>query len=519
MCCEATDALLEFVRRFLGMTGLRNLNAPRRLKLRVPVLKEWLQRQGQGALASTIPDWDPVRRPTGKWKSWEMANLKPIMDEKAVERQAKRALVGGETTKDQLKKEQQQEATRNEVAGLLVGMCDNNDEGDEGEEGGYDGGYGEDRGVMALVDDDVAGGEQEEGKVEEGEMEDEELADAAAGARRQSSYLHPTRAHARHSRCSLSARICAHFPQRRPLSFPPSAGVTHYSRTLQEMRDLLGRYEASTDAQRAAIAAVRLAADELTRTLGANTLALSTCLLGPPRNGSTALAAPKYKGGLPPRSAALGDVKLEVVEDHSQGSQAEQALLELAGASQISLTGSLMGNCFASSQEVSNSQELSNSQEEEEEEEEADLDVPPVRSDGSDGSRDSTSPQQADPPAAMDGAAPRSAGETATRQQETAATDADPRMEPGQVLAGGLEPARKSSRKAVPPPFHDEEPRKRAKPSPQPAARVGAPHAAAVWPPVQVALAFEEPMGSQEQVSALELLGSQVSAMGSQAVA
>ena len=71
----------------------------------------------------------------------------------------------------------------------------------------------------------------------------------------------------------------------------------------------------------------------------------------------------------------------------------------------------------------------------------------------------------------------------------------------------------------MPPPFHDEEPRKRAKPSPQPAARVGAPHAAAVWPPVQVALAFEEPMGSQEQVSALELLGSQVSAMGSQAVA
>ena len=96
MCCEATDALLEYVRRYLGLTGLRNLNAPRRLKLRVPVLKEWLQRQGQHGLATSIPDWDPVRRPTGRWKSWEMAHLKPIMDEKAVERQAKRNLVSGE---------------------------------------------------------------------------------------------------------------------------------------------------------------------------------------------------------------------------------------------------------------------------------------------------------------------------------------------------------------------------------------------------------------------------------------
>ena len=62
MCCEATDALLEYVRRYLGLTGLRNLNAPRRLKLRVPVLKEWLQRQGHPGLAAGIPDWDPVRR-------------------------------------------------------------------------------------------------------------------------------------------------------------------------------------------------------------------------------------------------------------------------------------------------------------------------------------------------------------------------------------------------------------------------------------------------------------------------
>mmetsp|Transcript_42785 Transcript_42785/g.112560 ORF Transcript_42785/g.112560 Transcript_42785/m.112560 type:complete len:389 (-) Transcript_42785:279-1445(-) len=96
MCCEATDALLEYIRRSLNLTGLRNLNAPRRLKLRVPVLKEWLQRQGHVELSAHIPDWDPVRKPTGRWKAWEIAYLKPIMDEKAAERQAKRNLLNGD---------------------------------------------------------------------------------------------------------------------------------------------------------------------------------------------------------------------------------------------------------------------------------------------------------------------------------------------------------------------------------------------------------------------------------------
>jgi len=122
MCCEATDALLEYVRRYLGLTGLRNLNAPRRLKLRVPVLKEWLQRQGQHALAGSIPDWDPVRRPTGRWKSWEMAHLKPIMDEKAVERQAKRNLVSGEATKLATAREQAHEDNRQEAIDALIGI-------------------------------------------------------------------------------------------------------------------------------------------------------------------------------------------------------------------------------------------------------------------------------------------------------------------------------------------------------------------------------------------------------------
>ena len=117
MCCEATDALLEYVRRYLGLTGLRNLNAPRRLKLRVPVLKEWLQRQGQSALANSIPDWDPVRRPTGRWKAWEMAHLKPIMDEKAVERQAKRNLVSGEA------KEEMDKAKRNDAVDALSALA------------------------------------------------------------------------------------------------------------------------------------------------------------------------------------------------------------------------------------------------------------------------------------------------------------------------------------------------------------------------------------------------------------
>ena len=97
MCCEATDALLEYVRRHLSLQGLRGLNAPRRLKLRLPVLKEWLERQGHNELAQSIPDWDPVRKPTGRWKGWEIIHLKPIMDEKLVERQAKRTLMSGET--------------------------------------------------------------------------------------------------------------------------------------------------------------------------------------------------------------------------------------------------------------------------------------------------------------------------------------------------------------------------------------------------------------------------------------
>mgnify|MGYP003310294894 CR=1 FL=1 len=37
---------------------------------------EWLQRQGQAQLAASIPDWDPVRRPTGRWKAWEATHLK-----------------------------------------------------------------------------------------------------------------------------------------------------------------------------------------------------------------------------------------------------------------------------------------------------------------------------------------------------------------------------------------------------------------------------------------------------------
>ena len=55
MCCEATDALLEYVRRYLGLSGLRNLNAPRRLKLRVPVLNLGTQRRT--VLLAEIRPW------------------------------------------------------------------------------------------------------------------------------------------------------------------------------------------------------------------------------------------------------------------------------------------------------------------------------------------------------------------------------------------------------------------------------------------------------------------------------
>lgn len=97
---EATDALLEFVRRQLSMPlGLRGLRAPRRLNVRVPILKMWLRARGAAWLAFMIPDWDSGRKPVpGSWKAWEQAHLKPIMVEMFLKREAKRRLVCGTST-------------------------------------------------------------------------------------------------------------------------------------------------------------------------------------------------------------------------------------------------------------------------------------------------------------------------------------------------------------------------------------------------------------------------------------
>ena len=151
MCCEATDALLEFVRRYLGLTGLRNLNAPRVC---------WCA-SSQGVAAASGPGpvggVDPGLGP-GAPPDWqevvEMANLKPIMDEKAVERQAKRQLVGGENAKDAIVKHEA--ANRNEAAAALVGLVapiGGDGEGGDIDECGADGGAEEEEEEEELPED------------------------------------------------------------------------------------------------------------------------------------------------------------------------------------------------------------------------------------------------------------------------------------------------------------------------------------------------------------------------------
>lgn len=90
MSPEATDALLEFVRERLGRTMLRGLHAPRRLRLRIPAVKDWLRHQGYPELAEYIADWDSVRTLKGAWKQWETTHLKRIMLKSAKLRSAKR---------------------------------------------------------------------------------------------------------------------------------------------------------------------------------------------------------------------------------------------------------------------------------------------------------------------------------------------------------------------------------------------------------------------------------------------
>ena len=294
MCCEATDALLEYVRRYLRLTGLRNLNAPRRLKLRVPVLKDWLQRQGHAPLAESIPDWDPVRRPTGRWKAWEVQHLKPIMDEKAVERQAKRNLVQGEPLLQITMREQADEGKRQEAIDALSAMGSCGPHLDNDEMPNYANGEAKADGSVVttsdnfplLIVDDAAEAAEEAGAGAES-SQDEGL---------------------------TSARAVTHMMVSR----------------VSSVRNLLLRLEPSTEVQDDALYNALQAVDHLTRQLTDGSAVLANCGL----NRSVPQRAPARRQQMAwgAKSEDCGDVS------------SQEAALLLNASSQVSLSGSVCGS-------------------------------------------------------------------------------------------------------------------------------------------------------------------------------
>lgn len=396
MCCEATDALLEYVRRYLGLTGLRNLNAPRRLKLRVPVLKEWLQRQGQHALASSIPDWDPVRRPTGRWKAWEMAHLKPIMDEKAVERQAKRNLVSGEATQMARAQEMNESTNRQEAIDALMAVghsemsaanapsaepvlmvehvrSDNQDDFQE------------------MVEDDGGEGAEEVDGAEESQPGDENIMTATE---------------ALETACSRVASI----------------------------RALLLRFDPQTDMQNAmfydCVQQVNQLESVLSKQLGEGPSKLVSCRFGPPRpaSGLSDAAGPGGMGvGHPTGPVKMwpgGDTKPQLKSGEGErpehiSSQEEAALL--LNASQVSMSDSVVHGLIAHEDDLGCSQPERLSQESQE---------------GADGTSDSSDhePQSAKRRKTM--ATTGATGGTITPAKDEAATAAKVELPP--MATGGM---------------------------------------------------------------------------------
>ena len=99
MTVETADALLEWVRRKLGVKALHGLGAtPRRLKARVPHVRAYLTNLGEVALATSFPDWDPVRTARGRWKTWEVLELGPIQVEGRAAREKKRTFLAETNT-------------------------------------------------------------------------------------------------------------------------------------------------------------------------------------------------------------------------------------------------------------------------------------------------------------------------------------------------------------------------------------------------------------------------------------
>lgn len=251
---------------------------------------------------------------------------------------------------------------------------------------------------------------------------------------------------------------------------------------------MLARYEAVNSNQKRALNSARVAADQFKKCLEDGKTHLSVCKLRdvdgnlifagsskaivpqPPivqQNHSSVLRIAMASSSSSDRTTPRQPNMAAELEENSQGSQ---ALLELAGASQISLTG------LMASQEVD--EPLINSQESA---------APPLHSD------DTASPQRPDPSDPEDMPSRRSHRRSApTERAEEAGLRKRPKLEDS---PGG--PASALAPSAIWPP-------------------AGAVAAAGVvpMPSATYASTYEEPMGSQEQVNALDLLGSQCSAIG-----
>lgn len=285
---------------------------------------------------------------------------------------------------------------------------------------------------------------------------------------------------------------------------------------------MLGRYEAVNSNQKRALNSARVAAEQFRKTLEDGKTHLSACKLRDEEGqliyaGSSKAIVPqpplvqRMLKGPPsaPRAAAAHDepphhhhhraVMPPAYNDYEDASQGSQTLLELAGASQISLTGSLAGY-------MGNSQEADQPHSQ-------DSAASPPRPDGASG--DPLSSDPSDPPSRRSGRRPapteraEEAGlrkRTKLEHEEATTAAAGGAVWPPAPMAVSPQAAAAAAVAAAPPP---------AAMAAVPPAMAAAPPTTAPPRPPLAAEAYEEPMGSQERIGVYDLLGSQVSTVGS----
>merc|ERR1719240_2174247 len=136
-------------------------------------------------------------------------------------------------------------------------------------------------------------------------------------------------------------------------------GVNFAHKRISELVGLLSRYEAVNSNQKRALNSARVAAEQFRKTLEDGKTHLSACKLRDEEGqlifaGSSKAIVPQpplvqrmiKQAPPPPRSNAHEGApphRAPTFNDFEDASQGSQTLLELAGASQISLTGELAG--------------------------------------------------------------------------------------------------------------------------------------------------------------------------------